>query len=52
MPCALHLTWQRAVAFNQPLLSFNTSSVTDMEKIFHVRFTRAKPPPSLQLLPA
>ena len=32
---ALHLTWQRADAFNEPL-SFDTSKVTSMENIFEV----------------
>ena len=40
---ALHLTWQRAVAFNQPL-SFDTSSVTTMDRIFFVRSARALAP--------
>ena len=40
---ALHLTWQRADAFNQPL-SFDTSSVTTMDNMFYVRSARALPP--------
>ena len=39
---ALHLTWQRADAFNQ-LLSFDTSSVTTMKDMFYVRSARAQP---------
>ena len=35
-------TRQSASAFNQPL-SFDTSSVTDMEWMFHVRSARALP---------
>ena len=40
---ALHLTWQRAIAFNQPL-SFDTFSVTDMLDMFYVRSARALAP--------
>ena len=36
-------TRQRASAFNQPL-SFDTSSVTNMDYMFHVRSARALPP--------
>jgi hypothetical protein len=42
-------TWQGAYAFNQPL-SLNTSSVTDMSKMFDVRF-RTCPTSNLQLAP-
>ena len=35
--------WQSASKFNQPL-SFDTSKVTDMHKMFHVRPARALPP--------
>ena len=39
---ASFFTWQRASAFNQPL-SLDTSSVTTMQYMFNVRFTRALP---------
>ena len=44
--CALLSTRQGAAAFNQPL-SFDTSSVTNMDRMFDVRFPRPpRPPPS------
>ena len=42
---ALLSTRQRASAFNQPL-SFDTSSVRDMDYMFSVRFTHALAPPA------
>ena len=42
---------QYAIAFNQPL-SFDTSSVTNMNRMFSVRSARALPPTALsQALP-
>jgi hypothetical protein len=43
----LLLTWQAASAFNQPL-SLNTSKVTNMGSMFHVRSARALRPPGLE----
>ena len=42
-PCARLMTRQRAKAFNE-LLSFDTSSVTDMKQMFYVRSAPAPPP--------
>ena len=42
---ALHSTRQDASAFNQPL-SFDTSSVTDMNRMFYVRSAHALAPPA------
>ena len=46
-PYARLMTRQGAEAFNEPL-SFNTSSVTGMGKMFYVRSAQAPPPPRIQ----
>ena len=48
-PYARLMTWQEASAFNQPL-SFDTSSVTDMNGMFQVRSAPAPPPLPIQAL--
>ena len=42
LPMLLSFTWQMADAFNQPL-SFDTSSVTSMQRMFQVRCVCARP---------